>query len=402
MNYLLIEPKFRAAKAPNIALMKWARWCELNNYGYQYVRGKVKPDIKPDKMLMSCIFTFYSKQYENTINYYRKLFPDIPLEIGGVFPSLNPKWFTDRWSQVLNDGEREVSVYCGLHPALENIPPKYNVEIKFEGKRLYDRDKIVLYSSRGCTNNCGYCAVPRLEGDMKSFKSIQHALDAGRNEIPDAKSIVLYDNNFTEHEYFDNIVDELVKFGLPIDIHGLHVESFTEHHAKSLAGLKWTGQGKSGTPYLRFSFDKLEYAQDIERAAKLTAKHKIKANFFCYMLYNFTDSPNDFWRRVVKIDEIVNSVGRSIYLYPQRYEPLNSLEEKSYIGPKWTDEMLKGLKKLYSDRLHSFIPITPTGNTYRWIGYSRKGFLEKLIALSKKKAKVEKFTGDIIYEISYY
>lgn len=402
MNYLLIEPKV-SAKAPNIALMKWARWCDLNNHGYQYVRGKVKPNINPDKMLMSCIFTFYSKQYENTINYYRKQFPGIPIVVGGVFPSLNPKWFTDRWDHILNNDEREVTVYRGLHPALENIPPKYDVKINFEDKKPpYERNRIVLYASRGCTNNCGYCAVPRLEGDMKSFKSIQHALDAGRKEIPNAKSIVFYDNNFTEHAYFDNIVDELVKFELPIDIHGLHVESFTEHHAKRLAELKWRGQGKSGTPYLRFSFDKLEYAQDIERAAKLAATYKIKANFFCYMLYNFTDSPNDFWRRVVKIDEIVNRIGRSIYLYPQRYEPLNSLEKKSYMGPKWTDEMLKGLKKMYKDGLHSFIPITTTGNTYRWIGYSRKGFFEKLIALSKKKAKLEKFTGDIIYEISYY
>ena len=108
------------------------------------------------------------------------------------------------------------------------------------------------------------------------------------------------------------------------------------------------------------------------------------------MLYNFTDSPNDFWKRVVKIDQIVNRVGRTITLYPQRYEPLNSLEKKSYIGPKWTEEMLQGLKKLYSTNLQSFVPITATGNTYRWIGYSRKEFFKKLIALSKKESKSRK------------
>ena len=146
MSYLLIEPKVKA-KAPNIALMKWARWCEINEYDYQYVRGKVVPDIKPDRMLMSCIFSYDSKKYENTINYYRKLFPDVPLVVGGVFPTLNPKWFSDRWSQTLNNGELEVTVSPGLHPALENIAPKYNVKIKYEDKPPYDRDKIVL---------CGY------------------------------------------------------------------------------------------------------------------------------------------------------------------------------------------------------------------------------------------------------
>ena len=44
MKYLIIEPKVKAI-APNIALMKWVRWCELKGYEYQYVRGKVK-DLK--------------------------------------------------------------------------------------------------------------------------------------------------------------------------------------------------------------------------------------------------------------------------------------------------------------------------------------------------------------------
>ena len=78
--------------------------------------------------------------------------------------------------------------------------------------------------------------------------------------MPKAKSIVLYDNNFTEHKYFDQIVDELVESGLPCDIHGLHVDSFTRHHAKRFAELKWCAQGENGTPYLRFSFDKVKYA----------------------------------------------------------------------------------------------------------------------------------------------
>lgn len=396
MNYLLIEPKVKAI-APNIALMKWARWCEINSCDYQYVRGKVSPDIKPDIMLMSCIFSYHSKKYENTINYYRKLFPGVPMVVGGVFPTLNPKWFSNRWGKFLSDGELEVTVSSGLHPALENIAPKYNVKIKSEDKHPYDRDKIVLYSSRGCTNNCGYCAVPRLEGAMKSFKSIQRTLNAGRNEIPDAKSVVLYDNNFTEHEYFDNIVDELGNFGLPIDIHGLHVESFTEHHAKRFAELKWAGQGKSGMPYLRFSFDKRKYYEDIKRAAKLAAKYNIKATFFCYMLFNYTDSPEDFWWRVAKINELVHEVGKEIALFPQRYEPLNSLKRNQRIGPKWTNEMVRGLVRRYT-RTRGFITVTKSDNIFYWIGFSKKEFINKLIKTGKNK-QVEKFNGDIIYEI---
>ena len=46
MKFLILEPKTKAI-APNIALMKWARWCENNGHEYQYVRGIVNPDIEP-------------------------------------------------------------------------------------------------------------------------------------------------------------------------------------------------------------------------------------------------------------------------------------------------------------------------------------------------------------------
>ena len=47
MKYLIVEPKVKPI-APNIALMKWARWCEQNEHQYQYVRGMVEPEITPD------------------------------------------------------------------------------------------------------------------------------------------------------------------------------------------------------------------------------------------------------------------------------------------------------------------------------------------------------------------
>ena len=398
MNYLLIEPKGKAL-APNIALMKWARWCEIKKQNYQYVRGKVVPDIIPHKMLMSCIFSYDSRKYENTINFYKRLFPDVPLVAGGVFPSLNPKWFSFRWKKRLKNGEHEVSIYQGLHPDIENLAPKYNVSIKSEGKLPYERDKIVLYASRGCVNKCGYCAVPRLEGDMRCYKSIKHILDLAKTELPNAKSIVFYDNNFTEHEYFDDIVDELVEFGLPIDIHGLHVDSFTEHHAKRFAELKWAGQSKNGPPYIRFSFDKFRYSANIERALKLAIKYDIKATFFCYMLFNFNDSPHDFWKRIVETHDIVSRNKRTIVLFPQRYEPLKALKRNQYIGPKWTDEKVRGLVKLYT-YLRGFIPITYNSNTIRWLGFTEDEFFGKVMHMNQKN-KLNKFTEDVIFLLEY-
>jgi hypothetical protein len=365
-KYLIIEPKVKAI-APNIALMKWCRWCEQNGHPYQYVRGMVEPKINPDAILMSCIFSYNSKVYEKTIDFYLKRFPEAKINVGGAFPSLNPKWF-DKWNG-------SVSVHKGLCKDIEKFAPKYDVQIQSEDANPYPRDKIVLYASRGCVNKCGYCAVPHLEGPMKSLKSIKGMLDSARQDMVNPRSIVLYDNNFTEHEYFDEIVDELVKFNLPVDIHGIHVDSFDEHKAKQFARLKWQAQSESGTAYLRFSFDKLKYADGIHKAFRYVIDEDVKAQFFCYLLYNWMDTPDDFWQKIRIIQEIIDDIGETIFLFPQRYEPLNALERNQYIGKHWDETLVRGVSRLYT-QLHGFIPITRSRNIYEWIGHTKEDFLE--------------------------
>ena len=94
--------------------MKWARWCEANGHEYQYVTGIVEPSLEPDVILTSCIFTYFSKRYEETINHYLGMFPNAKMIAGGVFPTLNPQWF-EKWDRV--------ETHRGLHPDIENLIP---------------------------------------------------------------------------------------------------------------------------------------------------------------------------------------------------------------------------------------------------------------------------------------
>jgi hypothetical protein len=258
------------------------------------------------------------------------------------------------------------------------------------------KSKIVLYSSRGCVNKCKYCAVPKIEGDMYSFKSIKDHINIAKKELPNANSIVLYDNNFTEHEYFDNIVDELIESGLPVDIHGLHVSSFTEHQAKRFSELRWSSQNdKSGRPYLRFSFDKMKYEKDVERALILCKKYDIKSDFFLYMLYNWIDSPDDFWYRIVKSQELSTKYNKMINMFPQRFEPLNAFTKNEYIGKYWNNDLLKGIGWFLSWS-RGFITLTPSKNLFRWIGFSKQEFFEKCLLLTEdNNIRFKKYEGPI-------
>ena len=367
MKLLLVEADVKRI-APNLAMMKFATWAERNGHTSEYVIGEVVPKTTPDMVLMSCIFSFYSKTYKETFEHYRKLFPKASFKVGGAFPTLNKRWF--------NENIPFAEVHEGMNPEIEDLPLKYSIATW--------SNKIVGYSSRGCVNKCKYCAVPQLEGGMSSSESIKPMIDNGLKEIKNPTGIVLYDNNFTEHQYFDKICDELETYNLPLDIHGLHVSSFTEHMAERFARLKWGAQHEKGTAYLRFSFDFIGYEKHILRALRLVEKYKIKAGFFCYMLFNWTDSPDDFWNRIIKAQAMTDEVGRTIFLFPQRYEPLDALKRNQYIGPKWDDNMVRGVVKLYT-WMHGFLPTTKSKNLFNWIGRTKEEFFQHAINFATVK-----------------
>jgi len=186
------------------------------------------------------------------------------------------------------------------------------------------------------------------------------------------------DNNFTEHEYFFEICDELIETGLPVDIHGLHVDAFTEEMAEKFSHMKFGSQGQeNSTPYLRFSFDKMKYKDNILRALNLVKKYNIKAEFFCYVLYNYTDSPYDFWKKLVYSQEMVDEVGKNINLFPQRYEPFAALEKYNYVGKHWTQQKAMGLRRT-ATFLHGFLPVTRTHNIFNWLGHNYDEFIETI------------------------
>ena len=117
----------------------------------------------PDKILITSIFTYWSKYVWDTVSYYRELFPKSEILIGGIYVTLHnqTKEFQDLASKF------DVKCHNGLHEEAEKHLPDYS---------LLDEDVEyhATHMMRGCIRRCKFCGTWRLEPKLiyKSKKEI--------------------------------------------------------------------------------------------------------------------------------------------------------------------------------------------------------------------------------------
>ena len=194
---------------------------------------------------------------------------------------------------------------------------------------LLFHNPLATFSSRGCVNACGFCAVPRLEGDFI--------------QLPEWRlAPIICDNNLlaATRSHFNKVIDRLKllpKATLkiqPVDFNqGLEARLLKPHHARRIAELS--------AVKIRFAFDHVNHESKVAGAIELCQKHGLK-DFGVYVLIGFNDSPEDAFFRLEK----VRSWG--ISPNPMRYQPLDSLIKNQYIAPGWTEKLLRAFMRYYS------------------------------------------------------
>lgn len=341
----------------------------ISNKGHTFELGYANklPSRVPDICILSTVFSFHSKKYRQILDLYTKYYSTSSFFVGGVFASNHPVYFKTG---------NNVTVCGGVFEELDM--QDYDFSLFPEVRKL------AINTSRGCVNSCTFCCVPKLEGKMKSdspelvSKRIRNALR--RNSA--INGIVVLDNNFSCHKYFFEIVEILKVFNLPVDFsQGLDCTKMTEEHMRSLSTLQFGSQSDKGTHYIRFAFDKDFQASGVESTLELVKKYNFSAKYFAYCLYNFKESPQEFFERVVTAHQIATKVGIPIFLFPQEYEPLTVLSRHTHVGEKWTHVQLKGLRKLLT-HLRGFLPVGYM-SVFNWIGKNPRSFVRHIEAIGK-------------------
>jgi len=201
MNILLVEPNFplpdksknhgsktRAQFLP-IGLLKIGTWHKTHGDRVRLVRGLRAAGMKPDRVLITSLFTYWSAAVHAAARYYHARYPAAAIEVGGIYASLMP----DHCRVALPFAE----VFQGLYRGglVENVTPDFSLLEE-------DLDYQVLHTTRGCTRHCSFCGTWKIEPEFTFKRSIVAEVQKQR--------LVFYDNNFLANPYVDEILRELI------------------------------------------------------------------------------------------------------------------------------------------------------------------------------------------------
>ena len=188
------------------------------------------------------------------------------------------------------------------------------------------------FTSRGCIRRCPFCAVPRIEGNLREL-----------DDWP-VRPIVC-DNNLLacSAAHFDRVVDRLKPLAGVDFNQGLDARLMTKHHAERLAELDCM---------VRLAFDSVSYESSFMRGYELLRKAGFpKRRIRVYVLVGFRDTPEDALYRL----RLVSGLG--IDPDPMRYNPLDTMRRDSYVGPNWSDaELGRYVRYWYNLRWFRAVP----------------------------------------------
>ena len=297
-----------------------------------------------DRVYITTLFTFHFDKIVETIRFYidavggtvGKVF------VGGIMASLmaediyratnvNPIVGILHSPRALGlDDEGDIDI--------DTLPPDYSL---LDPTIYRIHDTYYGYTTRGCTNCCPWCGVPRIEPKYQPYINIKPIIRELREQFGDKPNLRLMDNNVLASPMLAQIVQDLIELGYGRDEYtetkprrqraidfnqGLDATFITDKTMSLIAALN--------IKPMRIAFDKVQEKKQYEKALELARSHGVM-EFSNYMLYNFKDTPRNLYERLmvnIQLNEKwLKSYGKGraaeIYSYPMRYAPINGIDK---------------------------------------------------------------------------
>ena len=328
---LLIEPAYKV-KYPPLGLMKISTYHKRRGDEVVFYRGTraAVRDQKWDTIYITTLFTYQWNAVVRTIEFYQRSKHTCNIKVGGILASL-----------LSEDIEKETGIkpHVGLWEEVDRLPPDYKL---FEGVYEYRvNDASIGYTTRGCIRRCPFCAVPQLEPEFIPYIPLKGQID------PSKKDLLLLDNNVLASPELPKIIAEIKELGFykGAKFNGkLRYVDFNQGvDARLLTEDKMELLSQIAIFPLRIAFDDIRMKKLYIEKVRLAKKYGIKrlSNF---ILYNFYDTPEDFYERLRINIELNEELGSSIFSFPMRFIPLDAKRRGYVDNPHWTKKQLRGVQ----------------------------------------------------------
>ncbi len=348
-NILLVEPSYKC-KYPPLGLMKISSFHKSRGDNVCFVKG-LNPDFRKtiwDYIYISTLFSFYWIQTIKTIKYYEYSVKNPQhLFIGGPMATIMSDEIEKETGFKTIKGLLNVEGKLGIKNdnIIDGIVPDYDL-MDETSYRYYSHDAYYGYSTRGCIRKCPFCAVPIIEPIFQNYIPLKEQIKVINNRYGEKKDLLLLDNNILASSFFNEIIDEIKDVGFQkgakfngknryVDFNqGVDLRFLTKEKLKKLTEI--------AIRPLRIAFDHIglkdEYIKKIGWAAEYNLLYLSN-----YILYNFMDSPEDFYDRLKINVDLNEKLGTKIFSFPMKYIPITN-KNRIYVGKNWNARYLRGIQ----------------------------------------------------------
>ena len=348
-NILLVEPAYKN-KYPPLGLMKISTFHKMKGHNVVFVKGCCKEirTQKWDRIYIATLFSFYWNYTVKTIKYYRNIVGDInKIKVGGVLATIMANELEKETGIKPVKGLLNVTGKLGYKndDIIDTLTPDYSILDQIDYKYPAN-DAYFGYMTKGCKRKCPFCAVNIMEPKYVHYIPMKKQINIIKKKYGEKKDLLLLDNNVLASSYFDKIVDEILEMGF---YKGAKLNGFSRYvdfnqgiDARFLTKAKFKRLAELPVKPLRIAFDYYSlrniYKQKIRWAAECGFTELSN-----YILYNYKDTPEEFYSRLKINIRLNEELGTKIFSFPMKYVPNNS-KNRSYVGQHWNIRYLRGIQ----------------------------------------------------------
>lgn len=376
---LLVEPNY-SSKFPPLGLLRISSYYKDIGIEPRFVIG-LSEDVASviwDKIYISSLFTFELPRTLKTINFYKNSVksPENDIIVGGIAATLMPDYIKNNASCKVIEGTLcEKGIIDEEEIPIANFTPDYDI-LKTVTKKYFPEDAYFTRVTTGCIRSCAFCAVPILEPNFSYHQDLTSQIGQVNEKYGEKRDLIVLDNNILALENFSDVIDEILTLGFGkgeklnghrrnVDFNqGLDVRLITPENANML--------GKLAINPVRLAFDNLQTEKSYRKGVKCLADAGVQ-NIVTYVMFNFRDTPQDFYRRLQINLELNSEHDVKITGFPMRYCPITDTD-RHYLSRNWNWRYLRGIQCILS-ATHGMVSPNPVFFQHAF-GNSVEQFLE--------------------------